>query len=262
MTSLYREYRPAPRLQARVACYWTLEADAPEPRRILPDGSMDLLFDVTGAQVPAVVGTMTKSLVATFPPGKVSLFGVRFLPGEAFALLEGVAARSLRDEFVPLGEFWGARAERAREQVSALADAPARVRLLDDVLTGAPVRPADARLRRAVRAIGAADGAVRVAGLARSLGLGERQLERLFDERVGIGPKSLARIGRVQGLLRRLGPRTQWSSLAAEMGWSDQAHLVRDLRDLAGLTPSELGRAMRMSDSSNPPHGPLPILPA
>ena len=113
-----------------------------------------------------------------------------------------------------------------------------------------------------IRRVRTDSGAVRVAGLARILGLGERQLERLFDERVGVGPKSLARIARIQGLLRRLGPRTQWSSLAAEMGWSDQAHLVRDLRDLAGLTPSELGRAMRMSDSSNPPHGPLPMLPA
>ena len=102
------------------------------------------------------------------------------------------------------------------EQVSALDHAASRVRLLDEVLASVPARPADARLRHAVGAIADAAGAIRVAGLAKTLGVGERQLERLFDERVGIGPKALARVARVQGLLRRLGPHVQWSSLAAD----------------------------------------------
>jgi hypothetical protein len=226
-SSLYREYPPSLRLRRRVACYWTLETNGPEARRILPDGSMDLLFDVSGAEVPAVVGTMTKPFIATFPSATVSLFGVRFLPGEAFALLDGVPARRLRDASVPLREFWRVGAKDLGEQLSALADAPSRVRLLDDVLASVPARPADARLRHAVGVIAHTDGAIRVAGLAKTFGLGERQLERLFDERVGIGPKALARVARVQGLLRRLGPHAEWSSLATELGWSDQAHLDR-----------------------------------
>lgn len=109
-------------------------------------------------------------------------------------------------------------------------------------------------------------GGVRVHEVAALVGLGERQLERLFDERVGIGPKALALVMRVQALLTRVGPMSDWSRLAAELGWSDQAHLTRDLGRLAGVTPAALGRALRrkaepgMSDSFNLPHGPLPIL--
>ncbi len=51
--------------------------------------------------------------------------------------------------------------------------------------------------------------------------------------------------------------RRPWAALAQELGWSDQSHLARDLRELADLTPGELARAMAMSDFSNPPHGPL-----
>jgi AraC-like DNA-binding protein len=260
--SLYREYLPAPHLRARIACYWTLQITGPQPQNILPDGSMDLLFDVDCAEAPRVVGTMTRAFVSTFSRATVSLLGVRFRPGEAFALLDGTPARRLRDAFVPLREFWGSGATDLGEELSALPDSISRVRRLDAVLTKrGPARPADPRLRHAVRAIGAASGAVRVAGLATATGLGERHLERLFDERVGIGPKALARVLRVQGLLRRLDTGAPWASMASDLGWSDQAHLARDLRDLAGMTPTELARAVQMSDSSNPPHGPLRMLP-
>jgi AraC-like DNA-binding protein len=71
-----------------------------------------------------------------------------------------------------------------------------------------------------------------------------------------------ARIVRVRAVLARLETGADWAALATELGYSDQAHLSRDLRDLAGLTPTQLVRALRMSDSSKPALGPLPILPA
>jgi hypothetical protein len=181
-SSVYREYVPAPWLRHRVACYWTLEAAGPEPRRILPDGSMDLLFDMDSVEASGVVGAMTKPLISTFPHAAISLLGVRFQPGEAFAFLDGIPARRLRDGVVPLREFWKTPANDLSEQLATLADSPSRVKRLDEVLgTRIRERPADARLRRAVSAI-------------------------------------------------------------------------------AGLTPTELERAVQMSDLSNPPYGPLRML--
>jgi AraC-like DNA-binding protein len=262
-TWVYREHLPAAPLRAHVACYWTLDGAGTEPRRILPDGCMDLLFDVSGAAAPTVVGTMTKPLISSFPhASRIGLLGVRFLPGEAFAFLDGVPAWLLRDALVPLEELWKTQARDLGQQLALLPDTASRVRRLDGALAVRRcARLTDLRVRRAVGAIRDAGGGVRVAGLAKSVGLGERQLQRLFDDQVGVGPKAFARVTRVQGLVRRLGPRTAWSALAADLGWSDQAHLTRDVRDIAGITPSELARALRMSDSFNPPHGPLPMLP-
>jgi len=62
----YREVLPRPELAASVACFWTLSAEpgAGEASRVLPDGSMDLLFDLTGLDAPSVVGAMTEALIS------------------------------------------------------------------------------------------------------------------------------------------------------------------------------------------------------
>jgi transcriptional regulator GlxA family with amidase domain len=97
-------------------------------------------------------------------------------------------------------------------------------------------------LDRAVTLIGHAAGNVSVSRIAASVGLGERQLERRFLERVGMGPKRLARIVRFERawqLLRRGGSQTEVAALA---GYSDEPHLLRDFRAFAGVAPRALQR--------------------
>jgi len=79
-----------------------------------------------------------------------------------------------------------------------------------------------------------------VAELASAAAWSPRQLEREFRRRVGLTPKSLARILRFQNVLRWRGirPEWPWADLAAHAGYADQAHLVRDFRAFAGTTPT------------------------
>src|SRR5512140_643622 len=255
-TFQYREHAPAPELARSVACYWTIEATMTPGHRVLPDGCMDILFDLDAAESPRVIGVMTAAIV-TPAQTRTRLFGVRFLPGEAFAFLD-VSGKEGRDRVLSLEDAWGAAARALRDRVREAKDTAARVRILDEELVARRRAPADPRVRAAVHAIRAARGAVRVELLAGRAGLGARQLERLFDERVGVGPKAFATVARMQALLDAMAAGGRgFAALAAELGWADQSHLVRDLRALAGLTPGELARALRMSDSSNPPYGPL-----
>ncbi len=90
-----------------------------------------------------------------------------------------------------------------------------------------------------------------VAEIARRAGWGRRQLERAFRSGVGVTPKTLSRVIRFQNLLRLAGrdAGASWADLAARCGYADQAHLAREFRELAGVTPAsgqaasgELGR--------------------
>jgi AraC-like DNA-binding protein len=203
---------------------------------------------------------MSTALISVPPRGAVSLLGVRFRPGEAFAFLRGLPARGLRDALVPLRDAVPAFARDVGDRLASLPGTPARLRALDALLLRTRDRAPDARVRRAILELERGPGVIRVASLATSLGVGERQLERLFDERVGVGPKMLGRVARVQRLLERLARGEPLAHAATELGFADQAHLTRDVRDLAGLTPGELARAIEMSDSFNRPQGPLPML--
>lgn len=247
----YRERAPVAGLRAHVETFWSLEAAAGEaPHRVLPDGCIDVLFDGTpGARA---VGPMTRAIV-TATGRSSSLFGVRFHPGCAPAFL-GVAARDLRDLAIPLDDVWGPLARSLADAVASAPSAEARARAVERVLLARLAsrrrRPgeeiAEARVRGAVAALRASRGSLSIDALAARIGAAERTLERSFDERVGYGPKLLARVIRLQRVVAAIdGTAPPWSTLAADLGFADQAHLVRELGSLAGATPGDLLRERR-----------------
>jgi AraC-like DNA-binding protein len=78
--------------------------------------------------------------------------------------------------------------------------------------------------------------------------VGERRLQRAFDRSVGLSPKVLGRVLRLRQAVRRLesaGRPLSWAGVAAAAGYADQAHLIREFRALAGVTPAAYVRERR-----------------
>jgi transcriptional regulator GlxA family with amidase domain len=100
----------------------------------------------------------------------------------------------------------------------------------------------DQAVEAAVARLVADRGQTRLAALATTAELSEGQLERRFRSAVGIGPKTLARLVRFQEVYRRLGDKAPagWAEIALDCGYFDQAHLLRDFRELAGSPPGRL----------------------
>jgi AraC-like DNA-binding protein len=244
---LYTEHAPAEGLRRFVSCLWTMSHPI-APHRVLPDGCMDLLFSLGfrsgAAPCGRVIGTMTRAIVAAPSPGAAFL-GVRFRPGAAAAFL-GVGAREARDTAFVFRDVWGAVAREIEEKLAETRDLGQARAVLEQELAGrlTHARAPDRRVNVAVAAIGDTMGAVPVRALAARVGVGERQLERLFEELVGVGPKAFARVVRMQALVKAVDPArpTPWSRVASGLGYADQAHLVREVRALTGLTPGELAR--------------------
>ncbi len=263
----YRELHPAPPLRRHVACFWIMEAPArlaapTAPHRVLPDGAMDILIWVGEKRLEAtVVGTMTSAIVAPDAPLENAV-GVRFRPGEAFAFF-GIESGALRDATVSpetLGltgfEALGERIARASRSASGAPPPRAVADVLDAFLLArlAHVRTPEDRVRHAVNLLEATHGALPIVEVARRACVGERQLLRLFDERVGIPPKTLARAFRLQSLCACLDTLTTsppWARIAVDCVYADQPHMAREVKSLAGVTPSELYRE-RMSFSYKP----------
>jgi AraC-like DNA-binding protein len=203
---------------------------------------MDLLFDFTASDglAATVVGTMSKPLLVQ-TAGPVDLLGVRFRPAGLGALLHMKAAE-LTDERVDLTHF---AAGWAREVWLRLAETPLddRVPVLEQALGRLACDPAaaDPALLYCIDRLEGTRGALRIADLAAEAGLGERRLERLFLRHVGIAPKSFARVVRFRSLLKAVPSSpvgTDWAGMAAELGYADQAHLVREFKAFSGLSPA------------------------
>ena len=196
---------------------WRSEAGpAGSTVRVLPDGCTDLMW--WGDEL-VVAGPDTTAFLATSPPG-ACCFALRFRTGVGPALL-GVPADELRDRRVPLADLWGPVRLTGTDPVAALEHLVAsRWRDPDPLLTGV------AGLLRAGEP---------VAAVAARTGLSARQLHRRSVTAFGYGPKLLARIFRLQRALRRARAGTPFATVAATAGYADQAHLSREVRELAGV---------------------------
>jgi AraC-like DNA-binding protein len=162
--------------------------------------------------------------------------GVRFYPGTGPTFL-GVPAHELRDLRVDLADLWPAsEVRRGTARVAAAADP---VTALEQVALdrAAVTDPPDPLLREVVTALGAGRS---IAATADRLGLSARQLHRRSLTAFGYGPKTLARVLRLQRALALARTGVPFAETAARSGFADQAHLARDVRELTGKSLGEL----------------------
>lgn len=181
-----------------------------------------------------VAGPDSRAYVTEGAPS--SWAGLRFYPGTAPAFL-GVPAHALRDRRVELTDLWAPTlVRRLTAQVNAAAD-PASG--LEEVVLerAADAERPDPLLRRVVAAL---DAGRPVAATADELGLGARQLHRRSLVAFGYGPKTLARVLRLQRALGLARGGAPFADTAVRAGYADQAHLARDVRELTGLPLGEL----------------------
>ena len=219
---------PSPPLRPWVERYWVVDWDYDEPYRqkIVPYPNVHLSFGEGRADVNGVVsGFRVKVLEGT---GHV--FGVAFRPG-CFRPFLGAPVSTITDRVVPAAEVFG-------QDVPVAPDVATVERFLLDRLPEPDPRAAAAAA--AVAAIAERPHLTRVETLADELGTSVRGLQRLFAEHVGIGPKWVIRRYRLHEVTERMaaGGTIDWALLAADLGYADQGHFIRDFRNMFGEPPT------------------------
>ncbi|MBX6751631.1 MAG: helix-turn-helix domain-containing protein [Micromonosporaceae bacterium] len=226
---MYREWPYA--LDGAVA--WS-RAAAHEDRvaRILPDGCIDLIW--SQGRVMVAGPDTTARLVRT--PAGVEYVAVRFAPGLAPGVL-GVPAHELRDRQPDLDDVWPGRGRRLAEIISESADRP---RALAELIRSELARAADRTDPLARQVAQRLARGERVGDVARSVGLSPRQLHRRSLDAFGYGPKTLARVLRLNRALALARTGATLADVAATTGYADQAHFAREVRALTGTTAAAL----------------------
>jgi|SRR5215831_1421562 len=229
---------PIEALRGVAVCCWALEGLDAEPQQDVPDGCVDLLF-AFGDRVEAhVLGVATRARPVSRPAR--SVLGMTLAAGEALPIVD-IPLHELRDRTVPLEELWPSAAALL-DEMAAQASPTGRAQVLQRALARRLAQSrvtTSARIRHCLRRLSETQGQFRIRALARSVGVSERQLERLFRERTGLGPKEMARVARLRSLLAHLASegRADWADLASAFGYSDQAHLIHEFQTLTGKSP-------------------------
>jgi AraC-like DNA-binding protein len=235
---------------------WSLR-DAPchAMERIVPSGTLELVVNLEEDELRiypedgaacrrfpgAVVSGAYRRCFAIDARQHGSIVGVHFKPGGAFAVL-GVPPGLLADQHVELEALWPRFAGELRQRLCAAASPRARFAVLEQALLArlARRREGHAAVMFALDQLDRPD--VTVGEVAARLQLSRRRLIELFTAEVGMTPKRMSRVLRLQRLLShaRHHASPPWARLALTCGYFDQSHLINEVRLLTGMSPMQL----------------------
>jgi len=163
-------------------------------------------------------------------------------PLGAYRLL-GLPMDELSGQLADLADVLGAPGRRLAEQLRQAPSWQQRFRLLDQFLLrriacGSHPSP---EVGWAWQRLITTRGTMPIGQIADEVGWSHKHLIARFRRQAGLRPKTAARLIRLDGVLRHLDQqpeRLDWGQIAAETGYADQAHLIRDFRQFTGTTPT------------------------
>lgn len=254
----YETFEPHPDLDAIVKCHWILEVpddmEAPK-QRVIADGCIEMCF-ILGDDVrrftsetdyiiqprAMVFGQITKPCYVQ-PTGYVNTFAVRFYP-YGFANFITRPIRELADKETPLTSLFEEQSVRVLEQ--KIIEAPStrsRIELVENFLLGKLKDQSiiENIVKSTIDALSQTKGNMSINSILKDDLSKRRNLERKFSKQVGISPKQLGKIIRLQAALKLIlnNKGEKLTQIAYESEYYDQAHFIKDFKEFTGTNPKE-----------------------
>jgi AraC-like DNA-binding protein len=251
----YLELAPPRAIASLVDAFWcfstsnaAVQSYAPIPYRVLPDGCMDLIFQCERSQKGeinnpqlTIYGTTDRFALFHIQPA-TEVVGIRFHPGRAGQFFNLNAIEVFQQE-VKAQDCSALFGKIFDQLCTCSSTAQALETLQTSLLALQRVHSEDVMplsTCEALRLIASSKGQMSVSQIAATIGVSERTVRRGVTTAVGLSPKVLARILRFQNTMTHLrSPKpSDLCSIALECGYADQAHMIREFQQLAGLAPT------------------------
>jgi AraC-like DNA-binding protein len=239
-------YHPSSDLEPWVEHFWVVEWDFRDagPQRVetLPHPSVHMIFEDGKSRI----GGIARARFTRMLEGRGGVFAVKFRPG-GFYPFAGFPISSLSDRTVELAEVFGADGEMLDRAVVAEGTDDRRIAVIEAFLRSRRPAPDEnvTRLSEMVYAVARERGILKVEDLVQRYGVNKRTLQRLFAKYVGVSPKWVIQRYRLHEAAERLAADREvgQAALALSLGYTDQAHFVRDFKAAVGTSPAAYAQA-------------------
>ena len=252
-------YTPPPPLAQFVQCFWYWEGISEGTHtheRLMPNGEATIVFNLHDNPIRiynpedvslfdtyghAVISGARSSYFVIDTVGQERVIGIQFRAGGAFPFFRA-PADEMENASIALEDLWRFRASELRERMLAAPSIPAMFRILEQDLLAQFARPLEwhPAVAYALRHVCRAPHIGTVAALTEKIGLSPRRFIELFRQQVGLTPKAFCRVRRFQQALTTVhgAHRVEWTRVALDCGYYDQAHFIHDFQSFSGMTPS------------------------
>ena len=255
---IYETFDPHPNLNAFVKCHWILEvpADLKAPKqRVIPDGCFEMCF-ILGDDIKRfiseteyiiqpramVFGQITKPYYVQ-PTGYANAFAVRFYP-YGFANFTTRPINELADRETPLTALFEESLVRELEQnIVNASSTEVRIEIVEKFLLDrlSDQSVIDKIVKSTIDALAQTKGNASINSILKGDMSKRRSLERNFSKQVGISPKQLGKIIRLQAALELMlnDDQASLTQIAYDSAYYDQAHFIKDFKEFTGINPKE-----------------------
>lgn len=242
----HARYHASPDLNQYVEHYWSVRWDLrglkSERVETLPHPSVHMIFD---QHLGTRIGGVARGKFSRILEGEGNVFAAKFRPGGFYPFVR-VPVSSFTDAIVNLHDVFGGEGDVLGRTVLAESDDPSRIMAVESFLRRHRPKadPNVIRIADIVYAVAADRGIVKVEDLVDRYGIGKRTLQRLFAKYVGVSPKWVIQRYRLHEAAEQLaaGGLVSQSALALNLGYSDQAHFVRDFKRVVGVSPASYAK--------------------
>ena len=243
----HERYHPSPDLDPYVEHYWVVEWDlrgqAPEWAETLPHPSVHMVFEQGGR---SRIRGAARAKFSRLLEEKGGVFAAKFTPGGFYPFV-GVPVSRFSDTTAFLHDVFGAEGDDLDRAVLAESEDISRIKVVEDFLRARRPEPDENVLQvtEIVYAVAKDRGILQVEDLVDRYGLNKRTLQRLFSKYVGVSPKWIIQRYRLHEAAEQLanGATVSQATIAMNLGYSDQAHFVRDFKSIVGVSPAAYARA-------------------
>lgn len=255
MNLYYKEYQPSDALKPFVIGYWSLHTDGNDTaqtpvQRCFPAGTIEWITQIRGKNMVGIrdnklfvypdsifTGVCNKA-AEWYGFGNSEIFGVRFTPEGAIRLF-GAPLKEYHNSFLNTEDFLASKITPVIGNLVSAETINERLFIVEAFLHSQVKNLEMERnyFTEALKLIRHNED-LNIADLCKKVYVGKRQLQRSFQDKLGISPKGYHRVMRLYkahqlGLIRK----DNYTNIAYQFGYADAAHFTRDFKDYFGVSP-------------------------
>ncbi len=253
--TVFRRIAPGSGLEQIIECYWIIDSgdnDTKKVQKIVPDGFPEMIFhykepymirldaDWELQPLNLIAGQIRKHFYLG-STGRSGMVGIKYKPA-ALTHLFGIDMSTLTDKVVAADEVVGSYFDSVIASLKHAVEIEEKTALLNSffykLLAERPLSPS--KVDEALGFVFSSNGTVTVKEMCGGLDISERQLERLFNEYIGLPPKFYSRIIRFSQIFQHIQKGDPfWTDTVYRTGYYDQSHFIKNFKAFTGEEPSE-----------------------
>lgn len=240
-------YPPSDDLSAWIEHYWIVNWDLrgqePYLQENVPHPSVHLVLEQGNSRLVGVV----KGRFSILLQDQGAVFGIKFRPGGFYPLIQQPIS-TLTNRTIPFADWFGIESDVLENQIFAQENAEQMIKIAETFIRSLHpvIDPQLASIDRIVQAVLSNREITKVDHIVDLFSISKKQLQLLFDRYVGVSPKWMIQRYRLHEAVEKMTAQDipDWSALAVELGYYDQAHFIKDFKAIIGKSPAQYTQSL------------------